>query len=240
MVETRLQGWLRHKNHADPRIRKRFAVECAGLGTQLAAAVWAMRRWYRKDGRMHSRLDALLQKLYGEFGLKTRATAPVLGAFLLHCIRRENARLNRGWTYEPASAYEKNSRLRMMEKERSENCAAPAPAVGAQEALLGMQTRTAEGACNPLVFDLQGVFNAVNALRLKDRVESLLKRDVDVRVLALNFREVTAIDREALLEFLEKLRGYKDRIKIVSIETFREELADVVKLCADLFRRVCR
>ncbi len=230
LIETRLQGWLRHGHHEDPRIRKRFAAESEGLGTRLAAAVWAMRRWYRKDERMGSRLDALLRALYGEFGPKSRAMAPVLGAVMLFCARREQARLLRGWTYEPAPVCEKNSRLRAMENDPPVEAPFSAET---QEALLSMRTRRASGASSPLVVDLKGVFNMVSALRLKDRIESHLAREVPV--LALNFRGVTAIDRDALFEFLEKLKGYGDRIKIIRIETFREEMDDVVRYAQGCF-----
>ena len=45
IVRTTLAGWKRYKNHPDPRVRARYARECAGLATIYAGALWAAERW---------------------------------------------------------------------------------------------------------------------------------------------------------------------------------------------------
>ena len=59
-------------------------------------------------------MDALLKDLHGEFGLKSRFYAAVGGRYVLWKIRREEARLARGWTYEPPTFYERNEAAQSM------------------------------------------------------------------------------------------------------------------------------
>jgi Radical SAM superfamily len=108
LIRTQLTGWLRYRAHPDARIRRRFRQEAESLGTTSAAAVWAMRRWYRHDPRMRRRLDGLLRDLVGAFGIRTRLIAPLAGLFVSTMMQREQRRLKSGWTYEPALYYEKN------------------------------------------------------------------------------------------------------------------------------------
>jgi hypothetical protein len=108
LIQTQLAGWIKYSRHSDPRIRKRYAGEAKTLGTTYTAAVWAMRRWYTDNAAMAAKMDRLLQKLYGFFGMRTRFSAPVVGRFLQMAIHREERRLAQGWTYEPSSFYEKN------------------------------------------------------------------------------------------------------------------------------------
>ena len=115
MIRTMLNGWKRYKNHPDPCIRKRLAWEIKYLKTTYASAVWAMKRWYRDDHRMHGMIGSLLSDLYKEFGWKTRIIAPLLGIFAHTAIKKEQQRLADGWTYEPEIFYEKNAKALELE-----------------------------------------------------------------------------------------------------------------------------
>ena len=108
LIQTQLAGWIKYSRHGDPRIRRRFSAEAKSLGTTYTAAVWAMRRWYADNAAMAAKMNRLLQKLYGFFGMRTRLTAPVVGRILQIAIHREERRLAQGWTYEPTGFYEKN------------------------------------------------------------------------------------------------------------------------------------
>lgn len=109
LIRTFLKGWKRYKNHPDKRIRDRFAWEVRPLRTTYAGAVWAMRKWYRHNEQMRQKMDSLLKDLYRTFGLLTRISASLIGPYIYHALAREEKRLARGWTYEPASFYEKNA-----------------------------------------------------------------------------------------------------------------------------------
>jgi radical SAM superfamily enzyme YgiQ (UPF0313 family) len=108
MARTMLAGWKRYKNHPDPRVRRRFAWETRDLATAYPAVVAAARLYYRGNPALRAKMDAILQDLHGEFGLKSRLYAAVGGRYVSWKMRREERRLARGWTYEPPTFYERN------------------------------------------------------------------------------------------------------------------------------------
>jgi hypothetical protein len=75
-----------------------------------------MRKWYRNDPRLAEKADRLLQDIYAVFGWKTRIAAPFLGRFAWFTLKREEARLAAGWTYEPRCFHEKNEAAMALEK----------------------------------------------------------------------------------------------------------------------------
>jgi len=109
IVRTTLAGWQRYKNHSDLRVRRRFAWESRELGTTFAAAMGAIRLYYRgRDPQIVAKAETILRGLYAEFGWKARLMAALGGRYVLRTIRREEKRLARGWTYEPPTFYETN------------------------------------------------------------------------------------------------------------------------------------
>ncbi len=117
LFRVTLTGLKRYRDHGDARIRERFLREAKSLGGVYAAAVWAMRKWYRHDAVMHAKANAVLHDLYAEFGWKTRVVAPLLGRIVHVSTQREAKRLAGGWTYEPSTHCDKNRR--MLEVERT-------------------------------------------------------------------------------------------------------------------------
>ena len=109
LIKTTLNGWQKYKHHSESRIRKRFGMKVKVLRTTYAGAVWAMKKWYKDNGRMTAQMCELLQRLYEEFGWTTRLIAPITGRYIYTMLKREEKRLARGWVYEPASLREKNA-----------------------------------------------------------------------------------------------------------------------------------
>lgn len=109
MMKVTLQGWQKHKNNPDARVRKRFEREAADLKDKWAGAVWAAKRWYKNDAPMAGKLNKLLNDLYGEFGSRTRLLAPIMGLYVYSMIIKEARRLEAGWAYEPETTYRKNA-----------------------------------------------------------------------------------------------------------------------------------
>lgn len=101
-IRTRLMGWRKYKDHPDERIRKRLEKDIASVKTAYAAALFAMKKWYKNDERMSDKISNLLREFYREFGWSTRISTPILGRVVYSAIRREAKRLAEGWTYEPA------------------------------------------------------------------------------------------------------------------------------------------
>lgn len=110
IARTVLQGWLRYKDCADARIRERFKWESRDLAVTYAGALWAARQYFKRtNASLAQRIKAVLDDLKREFGWRTRLAAPLVGRYLLTMLRREENRLSRGWTMEPATFYEHNA-----------------------------------------------------------------------------------------------------------------------------------
>ncbi|MBL7203233.1 MAG: cobalamin-dependent protein [Desulfobacteraceae bacterium] len=118
LIRTTLNGCQKYKDHPDKRIRSRFALKAKTLRTTYAGAVWAMKKWSRGNEPVGAKMDMLLKRLYREFGWKTRLFAPLAGSYLYHNLKKEEARLQNGWNYEPHAFYEKNAAALALEHRR--------------------------------------------------------------------------------------------------------------------------
>jgi hypothetical protein len=118
LIGTTLKGWQKYKNHPDKRIRNRFLWKAKALRTTYAGAVWAMQRWARGNEPMETKMGALLQGLYREFGWKTRLFAPLVGMVLYRSLLKEEVRLQNGKSCEPPAFYEKNAAALALEQRR--------------------------------------------------------------------------------------------------------------------------
>lgn len=127
LIRTLLTGWQRYKNHADSRIRNRFAREVSPLRSTYAGAVWAMHNHYRKNQKISKKLSCLLRDIYREFGWLTRIVAPLIGRYLHLTLKREEKRLADGWTYEPKTFCEKNQAALTVENAAGHNSIHQAP-----------------------------------------------------------------------------------------------------------------
>ncbi|QNN22588.1 radical SAM protein [Planctomycetales bacterium ZRK34] len=106
VARTTLAGYKRHRNHPDPRIRRRFKQEAKGLASVHAGAVWAARCWYAGEPELYARMDKLLKDIYATFGLRARLAAPLIGRIVMSSLKREAQRLRDGMHYEPPTFYE--------------------------------------------------------------------------------------------------------------------------------------
>lgn len=109
ICRTTLEGWRRHKDHPDRRVRRRFAREARELKSIYAALLWAMEKHLKKTNPVvSSRIRQLRGEIASEFGaIKVRWMARFLGPVLLFLHRREERRLSRGHTYEPPTLVER-------------------------------------------------------------------------------------------------------------------------------------
>ena len=110
MCQTMLQGWQRHKDDPDPRVRERFARQTKKLSGAYNAALWVMEREFKKVNRSVSeRIHKLRREVEKEFPVIARLTAASLGPMLLWSTRREENRLASGRTYEPPTFIERRN-----------------------------------------------------------------------------------------------------------------------------------
>jgi len=138
IVRTTLAGWRRHKNHPDPRVRRRYAWEVRELATTFSAVVAGAKLYYRDNPQMYAKMSALLRELHAEFGWKSRLCSAIGGRWVLRQIRKEEKRLAEGFSYEPPTLYERNEavvdRPEVPLCRWAEPIAPPAkPTVGAQQ-----------------------------------------------------------------------------------------------------------
>ena len=73
IVRTTLAGWRRHKNHPDPRVRRRYAWEVRELATTFSAVVGAAKLYYRDNPAMHAKMSALLRGIARRVRLEVAA-----------------------------------------------------------------------------------------------------------------------------------------------------------------------
>ncbi len=109
MIRVLLNGWQVYRDDPRRRVRDRVAWEVFPLRSTYAAAVWAMKQWYRNDPPIREKAENLLRDIYAAFGWKTRLIAPLIGRYALFTLKREEERLAAGWTYEPRPFYERNA-----------------------------------------------------------------------------------------------------------------------------------
>ncbi len=108
LIRTILKGWQRYQSHPDKRIRNRYLIDVQPLRHMYAGAVWAMKRWYRRDKVVHRQLAELLRDIYSTLGLQPRLLAPVVGRYIYWAMKQEEKRFATGWTLEPETFFENN------------------------------------------------------------------------------------------------------------------------------------
>jgi radical SAM superfamily enzyme YgiQ (UPF0313 family) len=110
MMHTLMNGWMKHKNHPEARIRRRFAKEIEEMPVIYSGALWATQHWFEDNSIIVERLKDVLEDIYREYGFKSRLAAPVVGRWILYCLRKEQKHLRAGVTYEPPTFYETSVR----------------------------------------------------------------------------------------------------------------------------------
>ena len=106
MMRTLMNGWMKYKDHPEPRIRERFTIEVGTMPTLCAGAIWATRRWFKSNPTFVRWMTDLLENIYHEFGIRSRLAAPVLGRIVFYLLLKEEKRLSANHTYEPPTFYE--------------------------------------------------------------------------------------------------------------------------------------
>jgi hypothetical protein len=110
MIRSTLQGWQRYKNHPEKRIRDRYAWEVRLISGSYAGLVWAAKKWFQRQGLGVEKISSTLDEIHREFGIKSKLASSLMGPFIYRMLEKEQQRLANGWTYEPATIYEKNAK----------------------------------------------------------------------------------------------------------------------------------
>jgi anti-anti-sigma regulatory factor len=123
-------------------------------------------------------------------------------------------------------------RLQRTRYRMSESLLFPASMTG--RGILTIKPRPQHASNHPLIVDLQGDFNRLTSTKLKKRVKVYLKENTGN--LAINFGGVTSAERRPLLMFLKRLRNDEARIRLVSIDSWQTDMADVVAYAKNYFQ----
>ncbi len=111
ICRTTLEGWKRHRNHPDERVRRRFTHELQTLRTAYCGLLWAMERHLRNENPLvATEIRELRKEIISECGAIAGALSAMLfGPIALAATRREAKRLARGVTYEPPTFLERRN-----------------------------------------------------------------------------------------------------------------------------------
>jgi len=102
ICRTTFAGYMRYKNHPDPRIRERWRRERRTLRHAWVGFLWAMEhRLSGSNAEVAAKIRALRKEMEQEFGWIAVAAGKLLGPVLWWTSRREERRLAAGQCYEP-------------------------------------------------------------------------------------------------------------------------------------------
>jgi hypothetical protein len=110
ICRTTFAGYMRYKNHPDPRIRARYQRECRTLRHAWVGFLWAME--HRLNGSnpgVAAKIRTLRKQMEAEFGPIAIAAGKLLGPILWWTSRREEKRLAAGHCYEPATIIDRRN-----------------------------------------------------------------------------------------------------------------------------------
>ncbi|MGA1796238.1 MAG: B12-binding domain-containing radical SAM protein [bacterium] len=220
-IEKQFRGYLRFRDAADPLLSARAGQYRQGCLDALPLFPIAARRAPTKEvARRIREIRRSIVHETGAGGLKNRILSGLVPALALaeqfklkHCAYPQ-VRMGRTEYRMPGSLLH------------------PAPLTG--NGTLTIRPRMWDAVHHPLiVVDLHGVFDKVSATDLKKRIKNYLKENMGH--LAINFSGVTCAERDTLFLFLKRLRSKKERIKIISIDSLRADMADVVAYARSYF-----
>jgi hypothetical protein len=220
-VARQLAGYLRFRNASDQLLRIR--AEQYRQGCLDALPIFPTAARYAPSEEVTKLIRNIQQSIVREIGtggLKSKILSGIVPIFAL----AEKFKLKH-FPYPQARLRRTEYRMPPAEKLLSVDL------VG--DGILKIKPRLQQAAHHALIVDLHGIFDRMTAMQLKKRIKAYLKENQGH--LAINFNGVTSTEQGAALMFLRKLRGYKKRIKIISIDFLQTEMSDVVTYAKSYF-----
>ncbi len=220
-VDKQLAGYLRYRDSSDPLLKIRAEQYRQGCREALPVCSTAARNAPAADSAdWILRLKKNIIAETGPEGLKNKMLSAAVPAFAL----LEKFRL-RCTSYSQAQPLRTAYRM-------SSNLLHTVQLSGKGMLTIKPRPRSADHHA-PLVIDLHGALDHLTAAKLSKRAVSYLNENSGN--LAINFRGVTCIENKALLRFFKNLRAYRQRVKIISIDSLQSEMSDVVAFARKSF-----
>jgi haloalkane dehalogenase len=212
-IEKQLAGYRRFKDSADPCLSRRAEQYRTGCVEALPIFPLAIRNAPTRDVAGRTReIHASIINEFGSGGLKSAVQACVVPVL----AQVEKMKQSRGM-YSQVKVRRTGYRM---------SASLLHPVTILADEPLTVQPRLRHAAVHPLVVDLKGAFNKMTARKFKERVHTYLSENKGT--LAINFSGVTKTEPEALFHFLKKIKGEKERIKIVSLDSLRADIAEAI------------
>jgi len=219
-IEKQLAGYLRFKTSSDPLLSKRAQQYRLGCLDALPLFPTAARNAPTEAVARNIReIQRAIISEIGDGGLENTIKAGIVP--LLAQVEKFK---QKHFAYSQV-------KLRRTPYRMSASLLHPVTIKG--DGLLTILPRLRFASHHPQVVDLKGVFNRMTARKLKKRVNTYLNENKGH--LAINFSGVTNTEPDALFKFLKRLRGNEERIKIVSIDSLRTDIADIVNYAKRYF-----
>ena len=219
-IEKQFAGYLRYKDSPDPFLFRRAEQYRTGCINALPLFPTAIKNAPSRD--VAKNIKGIQKSIIHEFG------SGGLKIALQSCIVPVMAHLEKKKL--------KSSKYTQVKMKRTGYGMSPSllnPVMIQGDKQLSVQPRVRHASNHPFVVDLKGTFNKVTAEKLKKRVHTYLSENNGT--LAINFSGVTDTEQSALFSFFKKIRNDKERIKIVSLDTLRSDIADTVKYAKRYF-----
>ncbi len=219
-IEKQFAGYMRFKDSKDPFLANRAEQYRTGCLEALPLFPTAIQNAPSLEvAQSMGEIQKSIISELGTGGLKTALQSCVV-PFLANMEKRK---LKSG-KYSQVKMHRTGYRM-------SPSLLLPSLIKGVEDLLVSPRIR--EASHHPLVVDLQGTFNKETAHKFKERVVTYLSENKGL--LAINFSGLTKADPDALSGFLKKIKGDRERIKIVSLDALRSDLADVMNYAKRYF-----
>jgi len=216
-VERQLDGYLRYKDSADELLRIRaeqYREECV---TALPLFPTAIRTAPSPEVALWlSTVQQRIKNHAGSGGFKNA----LLKAIVPICARIEQFKLNH-------LGYSQPKRLRTEYRTGEQKKEA---ATATNDFSIISRPQPVEG--HTLVVDLLGAFDGLSVAAARQKIESYLAEHRGY--LAITFTGLTCDEPGTLLTLLEKLKEYRERIKLIDIDSLQAEVTAYAHSCFEV------
>ena len=219
--EKKLRGFKRFENSSDPLLKRQAEQYRKACLEALPIFPTAARHAPTEEIALRiSRTKASIENYMGSGGLKNKVLSFILP--ILALVEKYKLKHN---DYSQAKMQRTEYRI--------------SRGLLYSESLTGNGTLTIKPKWSfkthhPIIVDLNGVFNNITAMKLKKRIKAYLRNNFGQ--LAINFSGVTITKRNALLLFLKRIKTNKNRIKIISLDSIRKDMSDVINYASKYFK----
>ncbi len=209
-IEKQLAGYLRYKDSTDPILTRRAEQYRRSCIDALPIFPTAIRKAPAPAiARKTRETQKSVAAECGRGGLKTALQTLIVPLFAYV----ENMKLGRDRYY---------TQVKMQRMEYRVPATLLHPFTIHGEAPLTVRPRVRQSVAHPLVIDLGGAFDKMTARKFRKQLQTYLAENHGS--IAINFKELSLAEPKAICHFLKKIKGKRERVKLVGFETLRDDI----------------